>query len=274
MNDLKNSTLGERVLLGIIAGLFGIVGFYVGYEHLSHGVNPILIGIITAIVVMIGSMAAAFVIEELLRRVPAHRKNVDATAETKQKKEKAAKEPRVKKEKTPRIRKEKEAKPDKEESQKETQDKPVLLPSEKPEAKVVEEPKPNAPLKRMTLSPTMREKRVTQEETTKPTAPSKPVALTEPTKPVESEPDDSAWDLDEPVVLPVKVPQAPTRPTLPTRAQARIEEKAKEETPVSKEISLVDFIKAHPDLSARRMVKEYRQAGGTESTDNILELMN
>lgn len=294
MNDLKNSTLGERVLLGIIAGLFAVVGFYVGYEHLSHGVNPILIGTISAVVVMIGSMAAAFIVEELIRRIPSRNKQTDddgTVTESKVKAEKPIKEPKAKKEKAvkpSRFKKEKtiEAKDTAEESEEDFA--PSTLPVEKeaPVAKV-EESTSNGQIKRMTLNPTLREQRLAREAAAPKTV---EPAKTEIQGPKEesltsAESDFDGWD-EEPVVAkkPVfEAPKAPSRPVIPaatepapaTRAQAIIQEKARQaEAPQQEAISLADFIKAHPELSARRMVKEYRLAGGTDSTDNILDLMN
>jgi hypothetical protein len=297
MNDLKNSTLGERVLLGIIAGLFGVVGFYVGYEHLSHGVNPILIGLISAVVVMIGSMAAAFIVEELIRRIPSRNKqaekDADAVSEPKVKAEKPVKEPKVKKEKAvkpSRFKKEKGA-PVEETAKEEEKD---FAPKPLPEAKEatvakVEESTSNGQIKRMTLNPTLREQRLAREEAAaKVAAPTKPeVDVKEPKEDVTASPesDFDGWD-EEPVVAKkpaFEAPKAPSRPVAPkpvepapaTRAQAIIQEKARQaEEPQQESLSLKDFIKAHPELSARRMVKEYRLAGGTESTDNILDLMN
>ena len=294
MNDLKNSTLGERVLLGIIAGLFAVVGFYVGYEHLSHGVDPILIGSISAVVVMIGSMAAAFIVEELIRRIPSRKNKTeegDTVKEPKAKKEKPVKEPKVKKEKEAKPSRFKKEKPTAETTETEKpEESPVPeVPSETKEAPVVkvEESTSNGQIKRMTLNPTLREQRLAREAAATPAV--KPVEpkVQEPKEEVaaSAESDFDGWD-EEPVVAkkPVfEAPKAPSRPVAPkpaepapvTRAQAIIQEKARqaEEKP-QENISLVDFIKAHPDLSARRMVKEYRLAGGTESTDNILELMN
>lgn len=294
MNDIKNSTLGERVLLGIIAGLFAVVGFYVGYEHLSHGVDPILIGSISAVVVMIGSMAAAFIVEELIRRIPRRNKDTeegDTIKEPKAKKEKPVKEPKVKKEKESKPSRFKKEKPSAEatEDEKPEEEFAPAVPAEVKEtpAVKVEESTSNGQIKRMTLNPTLREQRLAREaaatQAVTPVTPEVPEPKEETLTSAES--DFDGWD-EEPVVAkkPVfEAPKAPSRPLVPkpaepapvTRAQAIIQEKARqaEEKP-QESISLADFIKAHPDLSARRMVKEYRLAGGTESTDNILELMN
>lgn len=292
MNDLKNSTLGERVLLGIIAGLFAVVGFYVGYEHLSHGVDPILIGSISAVVVMVGSMAAAFIVEELIRRIPGRKNKVendDTATEPKAKKEKPAKEPKVKKEKGAKSSRFKKEKPTAEATEESSKESTPETPSETKEAAVVkvEESTSNGQIKRMTLNPTLREQRLAREALATPAEKQVVPEIKETKKEAtsSSESDFDGWD-EEPVVAkkPVfEVPKAPSRPVAPkpvepapvTRAQALLQEKERQaEEPQQENISLVDFVKSHPELSARRMVKEYRLAGGTESTDNILELMN
>lgn len=218
MNDLKNSTLGERILLGIIAGLFAIGGFYVGYEHLSNGVSPWLIGGITAFIVMIGCMAAAFIIEELIRKIPARKKY-----------EKERTEPLF------------DAGSKLPAGEKFEDEEVKVEPANLQEVKSV-------PAKRMTLMPSLKEQRLKKEAEA-----SKPVIEKEA---VVSSPE---WDEEE-----IIVPQKPVPPVKPNVKQEESAESLK----------LTDFIKAHPDLSARKMVKEYRLAGGTDSTEDILNLMN
>lgn len=277
INDLKNSSLGERALLGIIAGLFAVAGFYVGYEHLSNGVNPILIGAITAFVVMIGCMAAAFIIEELLRKIPAHKANVEgAKPKTKEAKAKEPKEPKV-----ALKRKPKEEAPIAES----IKDDASKVETEKPET--LDEPK-------TTETPKVTEPVVAPKETVKrmtliPTAPKRPEVPAKATLPVveekkeepEAKSDPSAWDEDENIVVkkqePIK-PAAPVRPsldvkTLPAKDAPVVSTQVPEEQKKDSPLSLEDFIKQNPGLSARKMVREYRLAGGTESTDNILSLM-
>lgn len=232
MNDLKNSTLGERILLGIIAGLFAVVGFYVGYEHLSNGVTPVLIGSITAVVVMIGCMAAAFIIEELIRKIPSrkkHEENREKPLFDSQSKLPAGEEFN-----------------DADADLTKTITKGFTRPSF------------------MKSKPSLEETTVTKEENV--------------TEEVKSSPE---WEAEEKVEIPAK-PVAPEKPRgrraqgqPATQAITTVDQtvaeniEAKEEAP-----KLTDFIKAHPELSARKMVKEYRLAGGTDSTEDILNLMN
>lgn len=249
MKDIKNSTLGERILLGIIAGLFAVVGFYVGYEHLSNGVNPIVVGSITAIVVMLGCMAAAFILEELIRKIPAAKKSNyeeirkqhlfgnkkdSATTEESEKKKAVKEEPKTEE----------------------------VTPAQKP-----------AFARRMTLlTPaeavaSTKEQKLPQKVETNIEKDVKNEEITVNEEAVSS----SEWEDEEIIVKPK--PVAPVRPVAP-----KAPEKATVATPVaenqSESLSLVEFIKAHPEFSARKMVKEYRLAGGTESTDDILNLMN
>jgi hypothetical protein len=264
MKDLKNSTLGERVLLGVIAGLFALVGFYVGYEHLSNGVNPWLIGGITAFIVMIGCMAAAFILEELIRKIPVRKKyeaerteplfdagsKLPAGEEFEDKKEKAARKAVKAQEAT----------------------------SERTESPTEEAEKKPSFAKRMTLAPSLKTQRIQKEaeeakkaEATTPVETTKtsvtPVVKTKAVTPEATPSASSEWDLDEELVV---KPVAPIKPVAPKAPETK--KHVKEE--YTEPLSLVDFIKAHPELSARKMVKEYRLAGGTDSTDDILNLMN
>lgn len=254
MNDLKTSTLGERILLGVIAGLFGLVGFYVGYEHLSNDVNPILIGAITAVIVMVGCMAAAFILEELIRKIPAAKKKNY---------EEIRKQPVFgTKKKTSGTKEPQEQKPSPEEATKE----PAT-------EEAIPEPKP-AFAKRMTLLAPAQAVSLTENKKAEVKA-EENVAVEkvnkEEPKDLENTASSSEWDEEEIIVKPK--PVAPVRPSAPSAP-----EKAKEEVAVSEDkaesLSLREFIKAHPEFSARKMVKEYRLAGGTESTDDILNLMN
>lgn len=259
MNDLKNSTLGERVLLGVIAGLFALVGFYVGYEHLSNGVNPILIGAITALIVMIGCMAAAFVFEELMRKIPGRKKY-----------EEERKKPLFDAGSKLAPGEEFEDKKEKESSTEtaKTESKPSFA-------------------KRMTLLPSLKEQRLEKENTEE--AVKQPDVKTSEIKETpkqeelvaENAPTSSSeWDTDDEIIVkpkpvaPVKPvsPKAPLTTKVPVTTVTPQEPEEKIET--SEAPSLVDFIKAHPEYSARKMVKEYRLAGGIDSTDDILNLMN
>ena len=242
MDDLKASTLGERVLLGIIAGLFALVGFYVGYEHLSNGVNPWLIGAITALVFMIGCMAASFIIEELLRKIPARKKHEE-------------------KRKQPLF------------------DAGSKLPAgeefeEDKQKEISETPKGIKPsfAKRMTLRPEAKEQEIEKEISTFESENSS-TAITK-KEPVEPIIPSASSEWDEEITIPSK-PIAPIKP----KSTKTVEKVSKENnTPATEEqptpLSLAEFIKANPELSARKMVKEYRLAGGTESTEDILNLMN
>lgn len=249
MNDIKNSTLGERILLGIIAGLFAVVGFYIGYEHLSNGVNPIVIGSITAIVVMLGCMAAAFILEELIRKIPA-----------------------AKKKNYEEIRKQHIFGSKKDSATTEEPEKAEAVKEEPTAEEVVPEQKP-AFARRMTLLTPAEAVASTKEQE----FPKK--AETNIDKDVKNEEatvnedavSSSEWEDEEMIVKPK--PVAPIRPVSPKAPEKEAEANTVAESQ-SESLSLVEFIKSHPEFSARKMVKEYRLAGGTEPTDNILNLMN
>lgn len=246
IQELKISTVLEKVVLGIIAGIFAVLGYYVGYAHLSNGVNPVLIGSITAFIMMIACMMVSFIGEELLKQ-----------AKT-EKKEKGPKEP-----KAPKVKKAKNK-----ESAK-----------TKPEETEIEQANV-AKLESNELTDA-------EDASTGLQMPSEAV--------VSMAVENSSFKPVKPATVPVK-PSEDTQPV--TRRQRRIAEaqvkaSPKEEasletkaTPVTKEsvvpaqeetkdgLTLKEFIAAHPDYAPRKMAREYRAAGGTESTDNILELMS
>lgn len=243
IQELKLSTVLEKVVLGVIAGIFAVLGYYVGYAHLSNGVNPILIGSITAVIMMVACMLISFIGEELIKR---------ARTEKKEKEPKAPKEKKAKKQKTETNKAEEDAFEQANVAKLETNELTdaedastgLQMPSEtvismatenssfKPVKSATEAVKPSID----SQPATRRQRRITESQVK--TSPKEDVSPVTKSTPVAKE----------------KVTSVAEEPKTG--------------------ISLKEFIEAHPDYAPRKMAREYRAAGGTESTDNILELMS
>lgn len=249
INELKISTILEKVVLGIIAGIFAILGYYVGYTHLSNGVNPVLIGIISAVILMVACMIISFIGEELLKR----------TATDYREKSKAGK-------------------------------------SKKPGKAAVTEETDTAG--KVTDAETVADNETveTKEDEASldtPASPQKPSVAIEDTT-VENSSSSTSHAVTEPVKPSVPTtdgvqrrtrrayPQRPrteqaiadTTPKTPAKPAVVSPVEPVEETKDATQLSLKEYIASHPDYAPRKMAREYRAAGGTDSTDDILELMS
>lgn len=261
VDDLKESTLTEKILLGIVAGIFSVLGFYLGYAYLSNGVNPFLVGIIAAIIVPIGGMSIAFILDELYKSAKRKFSKNKTTVENNE---------------TNGIQ--------------ETTDETVSIDSVEPTEAVVE-PMPES--ESIRVLPTtdgindgyetigtpvsIEEEPV---ETADEVQPEPEVLIV--ADPVDRNLPDAPEKAQEVSEATQGVSTVPERPERPTRPSVSIVETVGEEsaeetsTPVEEStgsLTLADFIKAHPDYSPRKMAREYERAGGKESTENILELM-
>lgn len=236
VKEIKISTVLEKVILGIIAGIFAVIGYYVGYTHLSNGVQPVLIGIITAVILMVACMLISFIGEELLRRMRAGSKE---DKEEEPKKAETAKQEPV--ESTDAGSE--EANVAKLESNELTDAEDASTGLQVPSEEVIDMAVKNSSFK-----------------------PVKPV--TEPVKPSEDAP-----------MMTRRQRRASVAPVKAEPVEAKTEKVEIKDEPVVVEepkvsVTLKEFIASHPDYAPRKMAREYRAAGGTESTDNILELMS
>lgn len=235
VKEIKISTVLEKVILGIIAGIFAVIGYYVGYTHLSNGVQPVLIGIITAVILMVACMLISFIGEELLRRMRAGSKE---DKEDEPKKAETAKQETVESTDTGSE----EANVAKLESNELTDAEDASTGLQVPSEEVIDMAVENSSFK-----------------------PVKPV--TEPVKPSEDAP-----------MMTRRQRRASVAPVKAEPVEAKMEKVEVKNEPVVVEepkvsVTLKEFIASHPDYAPRKMAREYRAAGGTESTDNILELM-
>ena len=236
VKEIKISTVLEKVILGIIAGIFAVIGYYVGYTHLSNGVQPVLIGIITAVILMVACMLISFIGEELLRRMRAGSKE---DKEDEPKKAETAKQETVESTDTGSE----EANVAKLESNELTDAEDASTGLQVPSEEVIDMAVENSSFK-----------------------PVKPV--TEPVKPSEDAP-----------MMTRRQRRASVAPVKAEPVEAKMEKVEVKNEPVVVEepkvsVTLKEFIASHPDYAPRKMAREYRAAGGTESTDNILELMS
>lgn len=248
INELKISTILEKVALGIIAGIFAIIGYYVGYTHLSNGVQPVLIGIITAVILMVACMLISFIGEELLKQ---------AVSEKKQKSE-TAKEPNLKKDK---VKKSKTT-PESDETETKDTEKDVDATADTVSDAVTVSTEPDTVSDASTSlqepSDAMTDTRVRNS----PSTAEKPV-----TEPVKASPpaQESAQKRNR-----REAGQRLKSEAVPLKEISKPVTETAEATP----LSLEEYIAAHPDYAPRKMAREYRAAGGSESTDDILKMMS
>lgn len=303
MHDLKGSTLGEKILLGIIAAILATVGFYLGYAQLSNGVNSLTVGIIVAFAVMVGGIALSFIVDEIIKALfPRFREEDGYYATLEANKEKEDSEDGIDSSKG------KDSTTD-EMDTKDTQTEDSTVNSDTNDNNDSNGDFDVQEFNDPALSQVAKKNKIKRVSPFK-----KKQEVAEDIEPVEIQAADEKAPLmimiDETNVIAkgentVKSDEEKARlaevskivgdiarigrenganllmtnshpevslPDLDSTKQDEVET-TNDDVDQEKGLSLVDFIKAHPTYPPRKIIREYTAAGGTESTHNILELM-
>lgn len=317
MHDLKVSTLGEKILLSIIAAIMATIGFYLGYAKLSNGVNSLVIGFIVAIVFMVGGLAVSFILDEIIKMIFPKLREDRGYHATKAREASDATNDESPLDEDIAINDE-PTKNNDEDAFFELDEVEEVLKTKKPIKHKIKRVSPFAKKKVETVTAATGEGIHEVEEATKEDDSNETIvesvfateevikakedAAVQEENPVEEAPvfvlvdefGDLKQDTNETMAT-VEVLEAKeeSRRIISDIARAGREnavnilvangpveetvsgDKTKEETQQEphEELSLVDFIANNPSYPPRKMIRAYIDAGGQESTDNILDLM-